>query len=216
MWITIWIVIVAFSSILHKIQKASGFTSNYSLMILLCFGVFCQKSFPTKYLTRSIRYSIIFLFPTSFVIYNFYTSALVSTLVDIKPISSINDRHELENSDIPIGFCDLGRIKNVINVKTVPHPHPLNFISFSSLFCRPPMFPRKLNFTEKSSGIPVNRTNHSSINLIMVFAKFKMKNFHFFVNDPSQRALFQRFMIHTKFAIQKQFIFDEKIWSRLL
>lgn len=49
--------------------------------------------------------------------YHFYTSALVSILVETKPDLTIKNKDDLMNSNIPIAFLNSGPIQNFINVR---------------------------------------------------------------------------------------------------
>lgn len=84
--------------------------------ILLSFGAFCQQAITKRIFLISNQYLIVILFGSSFLIHSFYTSALVSILISTKADISVKDLDELGNSDIPIGFCNIGSIKNYMNV----------------------------------------------------------------------------------------------------
>lgn len=116
-WAAILIVILLFSCILHELYKRERKQSRFALIFLQCFGTFCQQSISHQTNMCSTRCSIMILFVSSFIIYNFYTSELVSSLLKTKPFTSVTNKERLADSNIPIGFCNSGTIKNFINVR---------------------------------------------------------------------------------------------------
>lgn len=125
-WISLGIIIILFSMVLHlSLTRERGAPKSIPIVLLLCFGIFCQQGITYRIRKNSTRWSIIFLFFASYIIYNFYTSTLVSTLVETKPISSIENKEELADSNIPIGFCKSELIKNFIKVNSFSPKHHL-------------------------------------------------------------------------------------------
>lgn len=112
-WITFSILLIIFWFILKisfQYEKHNESTS------LLCFGAFCQQTYSKNYFSISARCLIIFLFISSLLIHKFYTSNLISNLVETKRKPTITNKNDLARSNVPIGFCDLTTIKNFVKV----------------------------------------------------------------------------------------------------
>lgn len=62
------------------------------------------------------RCLFIFLFLTSIMIYNYYTSVLLSSLVDSSDHNKIKTLTDLANSNLKIGFEDVAYTRSYINV----------------------------------------------------------------------------------------------------
>lgn len=87
-------------------------------LFLLSFGAFCQQGNFCKTSLISTRCLITFLFLASILSYNFYTSVLVSHLVEVKYESSVNSIDELVESETPIGIFNSIAGRNFLNVCT--------------------------------------------------------------------------------------------------
>lgn len=83
---------------------------------LLSLGVFCQQGTSYNITLTSIRCLFIFILFAGILIYNFYTSVLVSHLVNIKYKSSINSIDDLTDSQLDIGFQNISLNKNFFRV----------------------------------------------------------------------------------------------------
>lgn len=86
---------------------------------LLSIGAFCQQGSNHKITLLSTRCLIIFLFLSSILTYNFYTSVLVSYLVNVKYESEVNNMDDLMDSDVSIGFADSHTMRYFLSVSTM-------------------------------------------------------------------------------------------------
>lgn len=102
-WICLLITIISFTISLKLISKLK-IDDPKSIQTLLILGVYCQQGFNTRFSSISIHCLITFLHLSGIVAFNFYTSNLVSTLVDSKFQFNINTLDDIANSDIPVGF----------------------------------------------------------------------------------------------------------------
>lgn len=78
-----------------------------------------NTSLPGAHFTPSFlsgRCLFITLFLISTLVYNFYTSILVSTLIDSSPKNHINTLKDLANSKLEIGFDDAINTRDHLNV----------------------------------------------------------------------------------------------------
>lgn len=115
-WVAIIVLILSFSCILrlilawhrHELRSASAF--------VLTFGAVCQQGFHSRAFSNSIRCLVIFLFVSGLLLYNFYTSVLVSTIVETRSKTPIKSREDLAESNVPVGFQNSGLVRNYMNV----------------------------------------------------------------------------------------------------
>lgn len=132
-WLSFVLLILAFSCLLRYIFKYEGGELETVSTFLLAFGAFCQQGINTPISMNSTRCLIVFMFISSVLTYNFYTSVLVSTLVETKRETNIKTKEDLVSNNIPIAFFDSTLIRGFLNV------------SVSSSFCkesfRTPPFP---------------------------------------------------------------------------
>lgn len=83
---------------------------------LVSFGALCQQGMCLKIKWSSTRCIFICLFLMNMIVCYFYTSKLVSTLVEIKPETNIENIEDLANSDLPIGISDATITRTYLNV----------------------------------------------------------------------------------------------------
>lgn len=91
---------------------------NLSLALLLgiSLGAFCQQGTALAPKLTSGRCVYIFLFLSSIIIYNYYTSVLVSTLVGSPMKTNIKNVDDLSDSELKIGFEDIPYMRGYLNV----------------------------------------------------------------------------------------------------
>lgn len=83
---------------------------------MISFGIYCQQSFQWPFTSISIRCLMISLHISGLLAYNFYTSLSVSTIVDSKFVSNINNIHDLVNNRIPLGVTNTIIRRHLIKV----------------------------------------------------------------------------------------------------
>lgn len=107
MWITFIIQITCFGFILKFLFKweNSYFDQNISTH-LLAFGILCQQGANARASLISSRTLIACMLLSSVLLYNFYTSMLVSMIVETRHETDIKTKEDLADSDIEIGFLD--------------------------------------------------------------------------------------------------------------
>lgn len=111
-WISIIISIgiVAFS--LKMILKLKNENKEEISPFLITFGIYCQQGFHGCVSAISIRCLIIFLYLSGMMVYNFYTSVLVSTLVESKYETNILSVLDLVKSDLSILLSNTNVIRH--------------------------------------------------------------------------------------------------------
>lgn len=115
-WLLIVIFTMAVTILLNFLSRWESNRFKTSSLFLISFGAFCQQGTNHKITLISTRLLILFLFFNGLLANNFYTSELVSHLVNMKYESNIKDMNELIKSDIPIGFFNSTLIRNYIHV----------------------------------------------------------------------------------------------------
>lgn len=98
------------------VSKWTGRDLQRISTFLLLFGAFCQQGTNDTISKTSTRFLIVFLFIASLLAHNFYTSVVVSTLVEIDYDSSVTNLNELSESDIPVGFFNTTVVKNLMKM----------------------------------------------------------------------------------------------------
>lgn len=116
-WIVLILIGIIFGVILRILLKRENINVGLGSSILLCYGAFCQQSFHKKIFSLPAQCLLLFLFISSYLIYNIYTSTLVSSFMETKPETNIQTKEDLAKSNIPIGFCNAETIRNFINVR---------------------------------------------------------------------------------------------------
>lgn len=105
-WIAIVGTIIAFGLLLKLMSRWEQEGIESSSVFVLTFGAFCQQPAPGRISLSSTRCLLFFLFTISMIMCNFYTSTVVSTIVNVRPETSIKTKEDLANSDMPVGFQD--------------------------------------------------------------------------------------------------------------
>lgn len=125
-WLYIAVLLLAVGTLLRFVCRWEGRGTIYSQsfaqleLILLTFGAFCQQGNMIHVRFPSSRILVFFLFWTSILIYNFYTSTLVSTLIGITPESDVRDLEKLGDSNIPVGLGVSANLGTFIEVLLIP------------------------------------------------------------------------------------------------
>lgn len=122
-WLYIAILLLAVGTLLRFVCRWEGSATIHSqsfaqLEMILTFGAFCQQGNMIPVRFPSSRILVFFLFWTSILIYNFYTSTLVSTLIGITPESDVKDLDKLGDSNIPVGLGVSANLRTFIEVPT--------------------------------------------------------------------------------------------------
>lgn len=115
-WIAFIVLIFIITNLLHFFSKYECHEFKLISSFLLSFGAFCQQGTIHKINLISTRCLILFLFFAGTLTYNFYTSILVSHLVDVKYESSVNNMDDLIENDVSIGFFDSATVRNFLKV----------------------------------------------------------------------------------------------------
>lgn len=84
--------------------------------VMICFGIYCQQSPNIRITSASTRFLILVLLLSSVIIYNYYTSGIVSVLVKNNYETNIKSKEDLTASSLSVGFSDSVIIKSLINV----------------------------------------------------------------------------------------------------
>lgn len=96
-----------------KAQKIKNEKMESSILNVL--GAFCQQGHELRINLLSGRYLVVFLFITSILIHDFYTSVLVSTLVELAP-PAVRSLQDVANSELTVGFQETEYLKKFLNV----------------------------------------------------------------------------------------------------
>lgn len=105
--LTLFLVSVAMHFIIkceNRLKVKMRKRRQMSSAVVMTFGTMCQQGTEVTSHLVSGRCLTVFLLLTSLVIYNFYTSVLVSTLVGTSFQTSIHSLIDLANSKFEIGF----------------------------------------------------------------------------------------------------------------
>lgn len=156
-YILLFFTFTAFLNFLVKLDSKKEDLRNLS-PFMLTFGAFCQQGMSNKVSLKSMRCVIICLFLTSMLMYYFYTSMLVSSLVEIRPETNIKNKDDLAKSSIPIGFLDSTLVRGFIKVAM---SESLLFLCKFHHFRQPPnqntLISCNAKFTQQDS--PSNRSS---------------------------------------------------------
>lgn len=120
----VWICIIIFTffiSILIKIvaifESKSLLRKNYNdRAFLATFGLFCQQGNQITFHSRSGRCLIILSFIVSIMIYTFYASVLLSTLVGTKHVAQVKTLEQLSDSNIPVAIQNVTFVRYFLKV----------------------------------------------------------------------------------------------------
>lgn len=139
-WALIASLILIFFALLNFASKWENNDFKALSLFLLSFGAFCQQSASNRKISLiSTQYLIFFIFFTGTLLYNFYTSILVSHLVNIKHELSVNSLDDLIESDARVGFMNSNVVRNYLNVNI-------------KKFLRKFVFTKKFHFRERQAS----------------------------------------------------------------
>lgn len=181
-WIAIFLSIIIFSAFFRFIinkQERQNYRS--ASVIMLTFGAFCQQTVCYPISKNSLHSFIFILLIFCLMIHKYYTSMLFSIIVNPNYVTDIQNKEDLSNSDLPIGFLNTTSIRNFIKVKSSIH---LIFLSINYFFFSFHSFqstnqPDFLKFFQKK----MYNTNKSMetffMDSITGFSKVKQKHFAF-------------------------------------
>lgn len=122
-WIAISVSVILLSVLLKFLMNYERGEADQVSSFILSLGAFCQQSFQRSISMPSSRCFVLFLFISSAMVYRFYTSKLVSIIVDPRYESKIQNKEDLANSDMSIGFLNTSSITSFIDV-SVAHSKP--------------------------------------------------------------------------------------------
>lgn len=114
--ITYLITVLIIISVLQIFSKWECKEFQDLSLFLLSIGALFQQGANYKISLISTRCFILFIFLVGILTFTFYTSNLVSRLVNLKYESDINSMDDLMNSDISIGFLDALTTRNFVKV----------------------------------------------------------------------------------------------------
>lgn len=120
-WMVLIFMIVIIGFLLSFFSKWETKEFKHLSLFLLSLAAFCQQGTNYKISLISTRFLITFLFIIGILSYNFYTSVLVSHLVNIKYESEVNSMDDLIVSGIPIGFYNSTVIRNYLDVNNLKY-----------------------------------------------------------------------------------------------
>lgn len=118
-WICFAIIIIIIASLLLYVSKWENNEFKMVSQFLLALGAFCQQGWNHNIQLLSTRCLLICLFIAGVLSYNFYTSVLVSYLVNIKYESDINSIDDLMDDDVSIGFADSYTVRYFLSVSLI-------------------------------------------------------------------------------------------------
>lgn len=115
-------------------HPTAAMSSQGDSAIVTVFAVYCQQGYSRMPTLFSGRCLFIFLFLSSIMVYNYYTSVLVSTLVESSSQTNIRNVYDLADSNLKIGFdASLGSyIKGFLTVCIAYQPYSQFFYVFQS------------------------------------------------------------------------------------
>lgn len=117
-WTSIIILIVLISLSLRLISSCRSNEFHHVSAVFISFGAFCLQGTNEHISRPSSRCVIIFLLIASLLIHNFYTSVLVSILVEVDYKTNVTNLNELADSDIEIGILNTTVVKNLMKMTT--------------------------------------------------------------------------------------------------
>lgn len=124
--LSVWIclafsIIVTGLSLKHLLELKNNDLS-YVHTFLISFGVYCQQGYQGHTNSVSARCLVIFLYLSGILTYNFYTSVLVSIIVDSKFETNLKNGNDIAKSNIHLLFRNTSFINywlkvNIVNSK---------------------------------------------------------------------------------------------------
>lgn len=115
----------AIMSIINRWELKRAPAASASLQgdstFVTAIAVYCQQGAARTPTLSSGRCLFIFLLLSSIMIYNYYTSVLVSGLVGSSSKTNIKDVYDLANSKLNVGFDDVPYMKGFLTVCHLTH-----------------------------------------------------------------------------------------------
>lgn len=135
-WTIHLLLLFLLSSALSIIFKYEYKRAMPATSVITCFGIYCQQGVHFKISSISMRCLTLFLLVSSLIIYNFYTSGIVSFLIENKYETDIKTKEDLAESSSSISFSNSIVIKSLITVTQLiqfkkKNPFNHSFINFS-------------------------------------------------------------------------------------
>lgn len=124
-WMMYLVLIVVFGSLARITFKYEAITLHSVCTFLMAFGAFCQQGIYGNVSLVSSRTLIACMLFSSLLIYNYYTSTLVSTLVETKHETNIKTLNDLIDSDLPVGFLNSTAVHFLLNVRELIYDEQL-------------------------------------------------------------------------------------------
>lgn len=115
-WISILLIIIITTLTLKLILKLEKHDTSIVHTFILSVGAFCQQGVHHRMSLCSIRLYVFSLLIAGLLIYNFYTSVLVSTIIDVRFDSNINSKDDLVRNNIPMAFQNSTIMRSFLNV----------------------------------------------------------------------------------------------------
>lgn len=100
----------------HLLKAAIKRCLGIGYTFVVTFGTICQQGNQISFRLLSGRFLVLFLLLSSILIHNFYTSILVSTLIESSFWTAIQTIQDLADSDIPVGFSNSPWSKSSLKV----------------------------------------------------------------------------------------------------
>lgn len=115
-WTVCGVLLVSISLLLGFVLQWEAKNARTVSAFILSLGAFCQQGTDMIFTLSSTRIVSISLSLSSLLIYNFYTSVLVSITVGTGFEADITNQAQLVGSDIPIGFLNSSIVRNILRV----------------------------------------------------------------------------------------------------
>lgn len=115
-WIGLASVVILMSVLMRIILNYQSMKSSNTSTFITTFGAFCLQGAHFSPLLSSGRLLFISLFFLSILIYNYYTSLLVSTLVQTTSRNKIKTLTDLADSNLDLVFEDLVYMRSFFRV----------------------------------------------------------------------------------------------------
>lgn len=198
----------------YRMKPVSASLRSDSTM-LTAFAVFCQQGVARTPALSSGRCLLIFLFLSSIMIYNYYTSLLVSGLVGSSSQTNIKNSYDLANSKLDIGFDDVPYIKGFL---TVCRHRPISLISIFHSFClflfrQPPNRNSSILLIKNWIAAAKVISHRPCLALVMASAACNVVLLHSIAKHPPPIQWLEKPFRSRKFAMSTKYHF-EKINSK--
>lgn len=217
-WVLLILTMVLVSVVMHLILKWENQTPKKpeSSTFVMTFGALCQQGVEVTSRRLSGRLLIIFLFSTSIIIYNYYTSMLVSSLVGSSLQTNIHDTISLADSSLEIGFENKTYFKGFLRVIFHEFYSCLNRLFSDHLIsCRQQMIRSMFIWSRRKSTAQVIHRTLTTCRLRKDFVVSNVVILRITVKPLSDTHSFDKCLPHTKFVSSKKFHFARIATSAL-